>query len=75
MNVLIKIKISGLNIPADVMILDMDWHERYGLRKFNSAKDVFGNKDGWTGYDWQKQLFPAPGQLLSDLHDLHFKTP
>ena len=66
--------IRSLGIPADVMILDMDWHERYGLRKFHGPKDMFGNKDGWTGYDWQKQLFPAPDQLLADLHDLHFKT-
>ena len=66
--------IRDLNIPADVMILDMDWHERYGLRKFNTPKDLFDAKDGWTGYDWQEQLFPAPEVLLEELHDMHFKT-
>ncbi|MBQ9892195.1 MAG: DUF5110 domain-containing protein [Bacteroidales bacterium] len=66
--------IRGLGIPADVMIIDMDWHERYTLRKGGAPRDAAGQKVGWTGYTWQKQLFPSPGDFLQDLHGLGYKT-
>ena len=66
--------LRSLGIPADVMILDMDWHERYTLRKGKAVRDEAGQKVGWTGYTWQHELFPSPADFLEDLHALGFKS-
>lgn len=47
-------------IPFTVAVIDMDWHlvdidERYG--------------SGWTGYTWNRKLFPNPRTFLNNLHD------
>lgn len=39
-------------IPADVVVIDMDWHRL-----------------GWTGYSWDRDLFPDPTDTLRQLHD------
>ena len=64
------------NIPADVMIIDMDWHEtwRMGAGGRGYDRDAAGERKGWTGYTWKKELFPNPGNLLQDLHKYGFKT-
>jgi alpha-glucosidase (family GH31 glycosyl hydrolase) len=49
------------NLPFSVAVLDMDWHPvatidpRYG--------------SGWTGYSWNRELFPDPKAFLSQLHE------
>lgn len=45
------------NIPLDVLVIDMDWHYSDGVR------------GGWTGYTWNKQLFPDPYKFLNYLRD------
>lgn len=50
------------NIPADVMILDMDWHWN-GI-----GQDQSGGRGGWTGWSWNTNLIPDPKQLLSEIH-------
>lgn len=40
------------NIPLDVLVVDMDWH--YTEK----------NKGGWTGYTWNRRLFPDPDGFL-----------
>ena len=64
------------NIPADVMIIDMDWHETWkmGGRPRKEETDPAGMWKGWTGYTWKKELFPNPGNLLHQLHLDGFKT-
>ena len=64
------------SIPADVMIIDMDWHEtwRMGKRSKEENRDYAGQHKGWTGYTWKKELFPNPGNLLEELHRYGFKT-
>ena len=57
-------KLKSVDIPIDVLIVDMDWHETWGLRKKNPAKDEYGQRIGWTGYTWQKELFPSPANFL-----------
>jgi alpha-glucosidase len=56
--------LRSVDIPIDVLIVDMDWHETWGLRKNSSPKDVYGQRIGWTGYTWQEQLFPSPSNFL-----------
>lgn len=57
----------SLSLPLDVMVVDMDWHETYGLRKGDPNKDEFGERIGWTGYSWQKELFPSPENFLKEM--------
>ena len=58
---------KSLSIPLDVMVVDMDWHETWGLTKYNTPKDEFGERMGWTGYTWQKELFPEPSVFLKNI--------
>ncbi|GJQ10948.1 hypothetical protein GpartN1_g2739.t1 [Galdieria partita] len=52
-------------LPFSVCILDMDWHvvdcEVYDFQ-------VFGCHPGWTGYTWNRELFPNPAALIDWLH-------
>ena len=44
-------------VPLSVAVIDMDWH----------LTDVpYGS--GWTGYTWNKALFPDPRSFLAALH-------
>lgn len=52
-------------IPFTVAVIDMDWHlvdidPKYGT--------------GWTGYTWNRELFPEPERFLAELHDRGMKT-
>ncbi len=46
-------------IPLAVSVLDMDWH-------ITKPDPKYGN--GWTGYSWDRELFPNPKRLLDWLH-------
>jgi alpha-glucosidase (family GH31 glycosyl hydrolase) len=50
------------NIPFSVAVLDMDWHV------VDDPKVEATGKTGWTGYTWNKELFPDPEKFLSELH-------
>ena len=67
-------EIRSFGIPIDVMVLDMDWHETWSCFTDNIKKDSAGQREGWTGYTWNKSLFPNPGNCLRDLHNLGLKT-
>ena len=51
-------------IPLSVCIIDMDWHI---TRTGNQSS-------GWTGYTWNKDLFPEPAETVKFIHDLGLKT-
>lgn len=40
------------DVPLDVLVIDMDWH-------YNQAP-----RGGWTGYTWNRTLFPDPKGFL-----------
>jgi len=40
------------DVPLDVLVVDMDWH----------------TTDGWTGYTWNRELFPDPEGFLAWVH-------
>lgn len=50
-------KFDTYNIPLDVLVMDMDWHQ-----------------GGWTGWSWNKNLFPDPTGFLSYLEDRNIKA-
>ena len=64
-------EIKSNNIPADVMILDMDWHWNLGNGRSEGKDNGHG---GWTGWSWNTNLIPDPKGLLDDMHRQGFKT-
>lgn len=52
------------DIPLSVCIVDMDWH----LTEPGEAWS------GWTGYTWNRKLFPDPQGLIDWLHSQGLKT-
>ncbi|KAF3391400.1 Alpha-xylosidase [Penicillium rolfsii] len=50
-------------IPLSVAVLDMDWH----IVQDQRVKEA--GVTGWTGYTWNKELFPEPKAFLKELHD------
>lgn len=62
------------NIPLDVLVIDMDWHITDGLALSDDKKfDEFEQPIGWTGYTWNKSLFPEPDRFLQWLKDQRIK--
>ena len=63
-------------IPLDVLVIDMDWHRTDGLSwdpRYQKI-DQFGQNVGWTGYSWNRSLFPEPKRFLDWLHREPLKT-
>ncbi|WP_208559893.1 glycoside hydrolase family 31 protein [Marinilactibacillus kalidii] len=52
-------------IPFSVAVLDMDWH-------MTDIPPEYGS--GWTGYTWNKELFPEPEEFLNWLHKQGMRT-
>ncbi len=53
-------QIQSLSIPIDVLIVDMEWHDTWGLSSIDTKRDEYGQRIGWTGYTWKRELFPRP---------------
>lgn len=53
-------------VPMDVFILDMEWHETWNIGF--AGDDEYGQMWGWTGYTWNKRLFPDPKRFIDWLH-------
>ena len=45
-------KMHSYSIPMDVLVVDMDWHY------------TEEGRGGWTGYTWNKRLFPSPAGFM-----------
>lgn len=58
-------KFQEKNIPFTVAVIDMDWHVTDVDPKYGS---------GWTGYTWNKELFPNPKRFLDGLHKRGMRT-
>jgi alpha-glucosidase len=56
------------DVPLDVFVIDMDWHMSEGQLKAAGWVDQSGESIGWSGYTWNKLLFPDPDQFLAKLH-------
>ncbi|MBR6246999.1 MAG: DUF5110 domain-containing protein [Bacteroidales bacterium] len=65
---------KSYDIPIDVMIIDMDWHETWSADEYPGLVDESGEWLGWTGYTWKKEFFPNPANHLADLHNFGVKT-
>jgi alpha-glucosidase len=60
--------------PLDVLVIDMDWHPTFNEVAGNNKLDASGHRLGWTGYSWNKLLFPDPDQFLSRVHEQGLKA-
>lgn len=53
-------RFSSEKIPFSVAVIDMDWH-------LVDVEEEYGS--GWTGYTWNRELFPNPAGFLAWLHE------
>ncbi|KAK4234956.1 glycoside hydrolase [Achaetomium macrosporum] len=53
------------SIPLNVGVIDMDWHKVNIPPKYGS---------GWTGYSWNRDLFPDPEGFMKELHKRGLKV-
>ena len=57
-------------IPLSVATVDMDWHysvhldEQKKISERGKNTEFYGGNDGWTGYSWNKDLFPDYKEFL-----------
>lgn len=51
-------------IPFSVAVVDMDWHPV-------DIDPIYGG--GWTGYTWNRELFPDPPKFMEWLHEHNLK--
>jgi alpha-glucosidase (family GH31 glycosyl hydrolase) len=58
------------NIPLDVFVIDIDWHLRFPGNEIDQS----GHRKGWSGYTWNRTLFPEPDTFLKGLHDRGLKV-
>ncbi len=49
------------DLPFSVAVIDMDWH------RVHDVDPKYGS--GWTGYTWNRELFPDPEGFLGWLHE------
>ena len=47
-------------LPFSVAVIDMDWH-------YVKLEEKYGS--GWTGYTWNKELYPNHKNMLRELHE------
>ena len=53
-------KFAEKDIPLSVAVSDMDWHITKIDKEFGS---------GWTGYTWNKELYPNPEEFINWIHN------
>ncbi|KAF2679011.1 glycoside hydrolase family 31 protein [Lentithecium fluviatile CBS 122367] len=56
------------NVPLNVAVVDMDWH------LVRAGEEIPPGENGWTGYTWNKKLFPDPDAFLKKLHDRNLRV-
>ncbi|MDF7640799.1 glycoside hydrolase family 31 protein [Bifidobacterium sp. ESL0784] len=53
-------------IPFNTAVIDMDWH------RVDDIDPKYGS--GWTGYTWNRKLFPNPEKFMDELHQNGMKV-
>lgn len=71
-------KFEELNIPFTVATIDMDWHytedldKQFKITERGLNDEIYGGCDGWTGYSWNKKLFPDYKKFLKKLKSKNY---
>ena len=55
-------RFKAYDIPLDVLVVDMDWHY------------TDEGRGGWTGWTWNRSLFPHPEKFMKHLKDEGLKV-
>jgi alpha-glucosidase (family GH31 glycosyl hydrolase) len=63
------------DVPLDVLVVDMDWHQTFNMRWSDKPSDQAGQQLGWTGYTWDRNYFPDPAGFLKWCEEKGLKTP
>lgn len=63
------------DVPLDVLVVDMDWHETFDLVWGSGVEDAAGQPKGWTGYTWNSDCFPDPEGFLDWAHERGLRVP
>ncbi|MFT3860631.1 TIM-barrel domain-containing protein [Micropruina sp.] len=58
-------RFAAQGVPFSVAVIDMDWH-------LVDVPPQYGT--GWTGYTWNRELFPDPQEFLAWLHERGLKV-
>lgn len=66
-------KFEERKVPLSVATVDIDWHyvdieREFALTEKGYTDPKFGSHSGWTGYSWNKKLFPDYRRFLRELH-------
>jgi alpha-glucosidase (family GH31 glycosyl hydrolase) len=65
------------DVPLDVLVIDMDWHIVDRPEWYKDGKKLYdqsGESYGWTGFTWNKSVFPDPQKFLEYTGKLNIKT-
>ena len=60
----LMLEFKSRQVPLSVCIVDMDWH----------ITKTGNQSSGWTGYTWNRELFPDPQGFILFLHELGLRT-
>jgi Glycosyl hydrolases family 31/Domain of unknown function (DUF5110) len=60
--------------PLNVLVIDMDWHLNEEQLEAKGETDQSGQRLGWTGYTWNRLLFPDPEDFLKKIHEEGLKV-
>jgi hypothetical protein len=63
------------DVPLDVLVIDMDWHQTFDMRWDKKVLDQAGERLGWTGYTWDSTYFPDPKGFLDWCGEDGLRTP
>ncbi|PHH60681.1 hypothetical protein CDD81_1367 [Ophiocordyceps australis] len=55
-------------VPLSVAVIDMDWH------LVDDPRVIEAGQSGWTGYTWNRKLFPDPPAFIKQLHERRLKV-
>ena len=76
-------KFAERQVPLSVATVDMDWHlsDEKQMKKWLRAQGKYAKKYvgspevnvGWTGYSWNKALFPNPDDFLRKIKEMGLK--
>ncbi len=75
-------KFAEEDIPLTVATVDMDWHyvdekeidETFRITELGRMDGEFNGNYGWTGYTWNKRLFPDHVQFLKEVHERNLRV-
>lgn len=57
-----------VKVPLSMLVIDMDWH------LVSHEDGVVPESAGWTGYTWNRRLFPDPSRFITWVHRRNIGT-